>query len=51
MLEYEFLRPLFEFLVVPRNCKKHWINNFGWQMVEFMNQEVVRATIKVVVAA
>jgi hypothetical protein len=49
MLEYEFLRSLFEFLVIPRNCKKHWIDNSGWQMAKFMNQDVLRTTIKVVV--
>jgi len=36
MLEYEFLRSLSEFLIVPRNNKKHWINSSSWQMVEFM---------------
>lgn len=51
MLEYEFLRSLFEFLVVPRNFKKHWNDNFGWQMAEFINQDMLRAIVKVVVVA
>jgi hypothetical protein len=33
---------LFEFLVVPKNNKKHWTDNFGYTMVEFMYQEVMR---------
>jgi hypothetical protein len=46
MLEYEFLRSLFEFLIVPKNNKKHWIDSYSWQMVEFMHQEMLRATKK-----
>jgi hypothetical protein len=51
MLEYEYLRPLFEFLVVPKNKKKHWSEIFGWTMVEFMHQVVMKATKVVVQAA
>jgi hypothetical protein len=29
---------------VPKNNKKHWSDNFGWTMVEFMHQEVLRET-------
>jgi hypothetical protein len=37
MLEYEFLRSLFEFLTIPKNNKKkHWIDSYSWQMVDFM---------------
>jgi hypothetical protein len=38
------MKPLFEFLTIPKNNKKHWINNFGWTMVGFMHQKVMRAT-------
>jgi len=43
MLECESLRPLFEFLVVPKNNKKHWSDTFSWTMVEFMRQVVMKA--------
>jgi hypothetical protein len=48
MLEYESLMPLFEFLVVPKNSKKHWSDSYSWTMAEFMHQAVMKAT-KVVV--
>jgi hypothetical protein len=48
MQEYEAIKQLYELLVVPKNNKKHWSDNFGWAMEEFMHQEVMRAT-KVVV--
>jgi hypothetical protein len=51
MLEYESLRPLFEFLPVPRNNKKHWNNSYDWTMVEFMHQVVMRATRATIQAA
>ncbi len=44
MLEYEALRPLFQFLQVPKNNKKHRNDNFGWTMVKFMHQEFLRET-------
>ncbi len=42
MLEYEATRPLFQF-----NCQKILKDvgvNSNWTMVEFMHQEVIRAT-------
>jgi hypothetical protein len=30
MFEYESMKVFFEFLVVPKNNKKHWNNIFGW---------------------
>jgi hypothetical protein len=48
MLEYEALKNFYDFLVVPKNNKKHWSDNFRWTMVEFMHQEVMQAT-KVVI--
>jgi len=35
---------VFESLVVPKNYKKHWTNNLGWQMAKFFHQEVLKAT-------
>jgi hypothetical protein len=29
MLEYESLKPLFEFLAMPKNSKKNWKDSFG----------------------
>jgi hypothetical protein len=43
MLEYESLKPLFEFLVMPKNNKKHW-SGIGMTIVEFLHQVVMRAT-------
>jgi len=48
MLEYEYLKPLFEFLAVPKTNKKHWSDIFGWTMAEFMHQAVMKV-IRVVV--
>jgi hypothetical protein len=48
MLEYESLKPLFEFLAMPQKKKKSWSDIFGWTMAEFMHQVVIRA-IRVVV--
>jgi hypothetical protein len=44
MLEYEALKHLFQFLRVLENNKKHWSDNFSWTMLEFMHQEVMKAT-------
>jgi hypothetical protein len=44
MLEYEALMFLYDFVVVPKNNKKHWSDNFKWTMVEFMHEEVMWAT-------
>jgi len=41
MLEYELLKPLFEFLVA---VKKHRSDNSSWTMAKFMHQVVMRAT-------
>jgi hypothetical protein len=41
MLKHETMRPLFEFLVVPKIDKKHWNDNFRWTIVEFMHHEVL----------
>jgi hypothetical protein len=51
MLEYEYLKPLFEFLVVRKNNKKHWSDSFGWTMAEFMHQLVMKATRVIIQAA
>jgi hypothetical protein len=48
MLEYEALRPLFQFLQMPKNNKKHWSDNFSWTMVKFMHQDVLRETKAIV---
>jgi len=37
MLEYEFLRSLFEFFNnSKKQQKKHWIDSYSWQIVDFM---------------
>ncbi len=48
MVEYESLRLLFDFLVVPKNSKKHQNDSFNWTMAKFMHQVMMKA-IKVVV--
>jgi len=40
MLEYEALKPLFKFLQVLKNCKKHW--------AKLMHQEVLKVTRAIV---
>jgi hypothetical protein len=44
MLEYEYLMSLFGFLTMPKNNKKHYSDSFGWTMVEFMHQAMMKAT-------
>jgi hypothetical protein len=41
MLKYVAMKPIFEFLVVPKTNKKHWSDNFEWTIVEFMHHEVL----------
>jgi hypothetical protein len=44
MQKYEAIRPLYEFLAMPKNSKKCWSDSSSWTMVEFMHHEVMRAT-------
>jgi hypothetical protein len=44
MQEYEAIRPLSEFLAMPKYSKKHWNDSSSWTMVEFMHYEVMKAT-------
>jgi hypothetical protein len=37
MQEYEAIRPLYVFLAMPENSKKHWSDNSSWAMEEFMH--------------
>ncbi len=46
--EYETIRPMYEFLVMPKNGKKHWSDSSGWIMAKFMHQEVMKAIRTVV---
>jgi hypothetical protein len=48
MQEYEAIKPLYEFLTMLKNNKKHYNDNFGWTMVKFMHQEMMRATKAIV---
>jgi hypothetical protein len=48
MQKYEAMRPLLEFLVVPKTNKKHWSDNFGWMIVKFMHHEVLLITKAIV---
>jgi hypothetical protein len=48
MLEYESLKSLFEFLVMPKNNKKHYSDSFNWTMAKFIHQ-VVMKVIRVVI--
>jgi hypothetical protein len=50
MQEYEAIKPLYEVLAILKNSKKHYSDSFGWTMVEFMHQEVMRA-IKAIMGA
>jgi len=45
MQKYEAIRPLYEFLAVSKNRKKHSRNdNFGLTTTEFMDQNVMEAS-------
>jgi hypothetical protein len=44
MQKYEAIRPLYEFLAMPKNNKKRWSDSSSWTVVEFMHHEVMRAT-------
>ncbi len=37
MLEYEAIKPLYEFLVVPTTNKKHWSDNSRWTIAKFIH--------------
>jgi hypothetical protein len=41
MLKYDAMRPMYEFLAVPKTSKKHWSDNSKWTIIEFMHQEVL----------
>jgi hypothetical protein len=38
------MKPLLEFLVVPKTNNKHWSDNFGWMIVKFMHHEILLIT-------
>jgi hypothetical protein len=38
MLEYEALKPLFKFLQVPKNSKKHWAKLMHQEVLKVINQ-------------
>jgi hypothetical protein len=42
--EYEATTPLYEFLAMPKNSKKHWNDSSNWIIVEFMHHEMMKAT-------
>lgn len=50
MLEYEAIKLLYEFLIMPTTSKKHWNDNSRWTIAKFMHQEVLQAT-RVVIGA
>jgi hypothetical protein len=51
MLEYESMRDLFGFLKMPHLSKKHWSNNSGWLMAEYLHSAVMRRARNVLGAA
>jgi hypothetical protein len=44
MLEYESHKDLLHFLILEENPKMHWIDNFGWAMVQQMHGIILEAT-------
>jgi hypothetical protein len=48
MLEYESMKVLFEFLAIPKNRRKHWIDTSSLQMVEFMHRQMMVITRAIV---
>jgi hypothetical protein len=44
MLGYESLKPLFEFLAMPKKQQKTFEFGSSWTTIEFMHQVTMRAT-------
>jgi hypothetical protein len=40
MLDYKGIKPLLQFLGVPKMPQRHWSDNFGWDMAMHMNKHV-----------
>jgi hypothetical protein len=38
-LEYDAMKPMHEFLTMPKTNKKHWSDNSKWTIIEFMHHE------------
>jgi len=48
MLEYESMRELFTFLKMPHLSKKHWGDNSGWLMAEYLHAQVMQKAREVI---
>ena len=48
MLEYESMRELFTFLKMPHMSKKHWGDNSGWLMAEYLYAQVMQKAREVI---
>jgi hypothetical protein len=51
MLEYESLKELFTFLKMPNLSKKHWGDNSGWLIAEYLYKQVMVKSRDVLSAA
>jgi hypothetical protein len=51
MLEYESLKELFMFLKMPNLSKKHWGDNSGWLIAEYLYKQVMVKSREVLSAA
>jgi hypothetical protein len=51
MLEYESLKELFMFLKMPNFSKKHWGDNYGWLIAEYLHKQVMVKSREVLSAA
>jgi hypothetical protein len=51
MLEYESLKELFTFLKMPNLSKKHWGDNAGWMIAEYLHKQVMVKSREVLSAA
>jgi hypothetical protein len=50
MVEYEALKPLYEYLRVENMPKKHWSGAYGWEIGKHIHLRVLKA-LKVVVTS
>ncbi len=41
MVDYEDFKPLFSFLKLKKNPKKHWSDMVKWEIVEYVHNQVL----------
>jgi hypothetical protein len=44
MINYKYFKPLYEFLKLWSNPKKHYSDGFGWEIVKQIQNEIIKTT-------